>query len=204
MTNLVQLHPREADRQPATTRSELEHWAGEINERLCRAVGAIVEAGRLLLEAKTRLKHGEWERLFHGNPQAVAKPIPISVNTAQRLMAIARHPILSNPAHSPRLPRSWTTLYELTKVDAATLRASLGDGRIHPGLDRRQAAALRAGNGGPHHHVPAALRALRRRLDAVALVCPVSHRADLVRMLREYADALERKAPHRDEEREAG
>jgi hypothetical protein len=139
------------------------------------------------------LKHGEWEQLFQGNPQAVSNPIPISVNTAQRLMAIARHPILSNPAHSQRLPRSWTTLYELTKVDAATLRESLGNGRIHPGLDRRQAAALRLGNSSFHNHIPAALRALRRRLDAVAAACPASHRADLVRILRGYADALERK-----------
>jgi hypothetical protein len=192
MTNVHVLQP---DRPPG----ELEHWAGAINDRLGRAVGAIIEAGRLLVEAKARLKHGEWERLFRGHPHAVPNAVPISVSTGQRLMAIARHPILSNPAHAQHLPRSWTTLYQLTKIDAATLRQSIKDGQVHPGLGRRQAAALtlvssRPDGGG----IVPALRTLRRRLDAVRAACPPAERAGLARLLRHYADGLDADARHRD------
>jgi hypothetical protein len=62
---------------------------------------------------------------------------------------------------------------------------------------------LRADATGPRDHIPAALRALRRRLDTVAVACPAGYRADLIGILRECADTLE-KTPHRNEEREAG
>jgi hypothetical protein len=182
---------------------DLEHWAGEINERLCRVVRAVIEAGRLLLEAKARLRHGEWERLFQGHPHAVANALPISVNTAQRLMAIARHPIVSNPAYAERMPRAWTTLYELTKLDSTTLETSLANGRVHPALDRRGAVALRATPSCRDGAAVAALRALRRRLDAVVATCPATHRSELAAALRRYADVLEIEATNRRVERSA-
>jgi hypothetical protein len=187
----LQLQALRTERAPAAATGELERWAGEINERLSRAVGEVIDAGRLLLEAKARLRHGDWARLFQGHPDAVPNAVPVSVNTAQRLMAIARHPILSNPAHAQRLPRSWTTLYELTKIDGPTLREGLAEGRIHPGLDRRHAAALRPTAAHDGVTVARALRGLRQRLDTVATRCPARHRPTLARTLREYADSLD-------------
>jgi hypothetical protein len=52
-------------------------------------------------------------------------------------MAIAQHPILANRTHGSVLPPSWRTLYELTKVPDSELQRALEDGRVHPGLERR-------------------------------------------------------------------
>jgi len=38
------------------------------------------------------------------------------------------------------LPPSWTTLYELTKLDDDTLERKLRDGTIHPGMRRKDVA----------------------------------------------------------------
>ena len=42
--------------------------------------------------------------------------VPFGVRTAQFLMAIAEHSILSNTKHASLLPPSWMTVYELTKL----------------------------------------------------------------------------------------
>jgi hypothetical protein len=39
--------------------------------------------------------------------------LPFNERTAERLMKIAGHPVLTNTSH---LPTSWTTLYELSKA----------------------------------------------------------------------------------------
>jgi hypothetical protein len=69
--------------------------------------------------------------------------LPFSPRTAQRLMAIARHPILSNATHGSCLPPSYRTLYELTKIDHQTLREKLADGTINPKMVRSQVMELR-------------------------------------------------------------
>jgi hypothetical protein len=71
------------------------------------------------------------------------KLVPFSQGTAERLMAIAKHPVLSNSAHAPTLPTSWTTLYELTKADRSKLKDAIKDGSITPDReDRDQLGAL--------------------------------------------------------------
>jgi hypothetical protein len=62
----------------------------------------------LLAPAKADLAHGRWGRLFD---EAM---LPFGKRTAERLMAIANHPLLSN-----------TTLYKLTKVPEPTLKNAL-------------------------------------------------------------------------------
>jgi hypothetical protein len=72
---------------------------------------------------------GEWERIFTGHPDVVKRPVEVTARTAQRLMKIARHPVLGKAAHVQFLPSAWGTLYELTKLPEPTLRAALADGR---------------------------------------------------------------------------
>jgi hypothetical protein len=69
------------------------------------------------------LPHGEFEKM-------VADDLQMSPRTAQRLMEIARHRIISNATHGSHLPPSWRTLYELTKVDDTVLKAAIKDGRV--------------------------------------------------------------------------
>jgi hypothetical protein len=65
-----------------------------------------------------------------------------STRTAQRLMAIAEHPSLSNPTHVSVLPASWGTLYELSKIDGCTVEKLIQAGRIYPELERKDISAL--------------------------------------------------------------
>jgi hypothetical protein len=91
-----------------------------------------------LIAAKQALPHGEWEQMF-----ACARPVKVSIRSAQMLMKVAGHPVLAKTNHGSLLPPSWRTLYELTKLPDAVLRKALTDGRIHPDMQRREVVALR-------------------------------------------------------------
>jgi hypothetical protein len=117
---------------------------GRSSQSLSReAAASVIAAGRTLIEIKAGAKHGERERLFAGHPHAVARPIRVSLGTAERLMKIAAHPVLSKSAHVPILPAAWGTLYELTKVPEERLVSALADGRVSPGMEREDVIALR-------------------------------------------------------------
>jgi hypothetical protein len=66
--------------------------------------------GRLLIQAKAALPHGEFGAMCE-------RELPFSTQTAQKLMAISGDARIANPAHVRLLPSSWGTLYELTKLD---------------------------------------------------------------------------------------
>jgi hypothetical protein len=55
-------------------------------------------------------------------------------------MQIAGEKRLTNVSPGKHLPPSWTTLYELTKLDDDTLERKLRDGTIHPGMRRKDVA----------------------------------------------------------------
>jgi hypothetical protein len=105
-------------------------WAACISACWRASVEAILEVGRLLTAAKGDLPHGEFGAMCD-------KHLPFTASTAQRLMAIARDPKLSNAAHVQHLPPSWGTLYELTKLDDAGFKAGIENGSIRPDMDRR-------------------------------------------------------------------
>ena len=126
-------------KKPATTLTRMpraEQWADRISTQVGKSVEALIEVGRLLVQAKADLPHGEWGRLFS------EELIPFSQNTAGQLMAISSNRILSNSAHVQNLPPSWGTLYELTKVPDITLANALKDGVITPDMPRSAVAGL--------------------------------------------------------------
>ena len=90
-----------------------------------KSVEGFLEAGALLVEAKSKLEHGQFESM-------ISRDVPFTVSTARRLMMVARHSLISNRAHAHDLPPSWYTLYDLTKVPLPTLEAALEDGRNAP------------------------------------------------------------------------
>jgi len=131
----VEIQHEQAGRQPKTW----ESYVRDINVAWRKAVDSIIETGRILLEAKEgpyRLKHGAFQAM-------VRTALPFNESTARKLMAIARHPVLSNRSHGNVLPPSYGTLYALTKVPDHKLLASIRDGTINPKLERRDVAALR-------------------------------------------------------------
>lgn len=123
---------------------DASYYAAAINSEWRKSIEGILEVGRLLIQAKRLCEHGEFLRLFKGHESAVSEPVPFSESTAERLMSVASHDVLSNPAHVQDLPQSWGTLYELTKLDDEQIIAGIKAGEITPDMTRAQASALRA------------------------------------------------------------
>jgi hypothetical protein len=121
-----------------------DYWAPRINAEWRKSVEGILNVGRQLIAAKEACEHGEFLRLFKGGDDVVGEPLPFTVNTAERIMAVARHPVLSKSAHVQSLPQSWGTLYELTKVPEVDLAEAIATGKITAEITRSQAAALHA------------------------------------------------------------
>lgn len=113
--------------------TDLNGFRERITAALTRAQNSYIECGRLLTRAKEILGHGQFGLLFSGE-----NPLPISISTADRLMKIANDERITrivNSAHAPILP-AWTTTYELTKLDDATLGKVFDSGLITPDLQR--------------------------------------------------------------------
>jgi hypothetical protein len=87
------------------------------------------QTGRDLIAAKDALKGTFLRMLEEGG-------LPFGSRTAEKLMAIARNPVLTDSTHESKLPDSWTTQFELTKLPLAVLRKKFADGSIHPELER--------------------------------------------------------------------
>lgn len=114
-------------------------WSGRITRRwqqaVQRTVESFLEIGRLLIEAKAAIEHGEFEAMIESD-------LPFKPRTARRLMAIARDQRITKRTQESVLPASWTTLYELTKLDDDEFEARLSDGTIRPDLERSEAKAI--------------------------------------------------------------
>jgi hypothetical protein len=113
-----------------------EAWAIRINARWRQSRENIIETGRLLLDAKGACPHGKFEK-------EVVTRLHFSPNVSQRLMAIARDPRLSNPAHVQLLPPSWGTLYELTKLSDEEFDRGVQEHIIRPDMERKEVEILR-------------------------------------------------------------
>lgn len=105
-------------------------WAQRINAAWRKSHESIFEAGRLLIAAKGALPHGEWAAMCE-------RDLLFQPRTAQRIMAVAADPRLLNTTHASHLPQSWTTLYELTRLDDEQFRAGIEKGIIRPDMERK-------------------------------------------------------------------
>lgn len=106
-------------------------WAAHIAACWRSSYDSILEVGQSLIAAKAGLGHGEFGKM-------IELSLPFGPNTAQRLMAIASDPKLSNPAHAPLLPPHWGTLYELTKIDDAKFSEAVEKKIIRPDMERAE------------------------------------------------------------------
>ena len=113
----------------------VEGWARRIEGHLSHATEGVIAAGSDLIRAKESLPHGEFLPLLDR--------LRMGATTAQRLMAVARHPVLTNAAHVQHLPASWGTLYELTKIPEPELVRALEAGDVSSTMTREDVAAIR-------------------------------------------------------------
>ena len=120
-----------------------ESWVLTISAAWRESVEGIVRCGARLREARDALPRGEWSRLFPEHESCCSPPLPFSRRTAEMLVAVAEHPVLSNAHHGSRLPASWRTLYELSRIEPqSVLEAALDAGQITAETTRGQAREL--------------------------------------------------------------
>lgn len=112
-----------------------EQWGERVKSRLSLGVAGAVEAGQELAEAKRSLPHGSFEGMIRDH-------VGIDPSTARRLMAIGAHEYIANRAHAHDLPSNWTTLSELAQLESKHLERAVAAGKVHPGMERREASAL--------------------------------------------------------------
>jgi Protein of unknown function (DUF3102) len=108
--------------------------AAKANAAWRKPVEAIIECGRILIEAKRKVGHGNWMKFV--------EKLDFTASTAERLMLIASHPVLSNSAHVQNLPRSWGTLHRLTCLEDSDLDEMLKDGTINCETERKDVDEL--------------------------------------------------------------
>jgi hypothetical protein len=128
----------------ASRSTDWKPWADKISGSWQKLAESIIETGQLLIEAQANLTRDSFEAMLK-------QGLPMDYTTATRLMAIARHPVLSKVAHVQLLPPHWGTLYELTKVDRDVLEAKIKDGTSRPNCSaRRSRAGLMSPASCPH------------------------------------------------------
>jgi len=140
------LPPKLADADASTT----EYWlprlrtaADAVTASLETARDRAIDLGKQLIEAKAKLPHGEFGKLFNGHPEKVAGHLSISYQWANKVMTIAANPAISNVSYTRDLPRDLDPLYELASIPAPSLEAAIEAGRVTPKMDRKEAAALK-------------------------------------------------------------
>jgi hypothetical protein len=124
------------DTTTVATLSPEELWFEEIRPDFAQGNISIIAGAKKLIEAKRALKKRD------GSFPRLVEKLGMDLGKAERLMKIARHPVLGNSAHAPIMPVSWTVLYMLSALSAETLERLLADGTVHPGLERKEAEGL--------------------------------------------------------------
>jgi hypothetical protein len=113
---------------PARNESEWETIIRQDLAKVAKAVEGIIAAGQYLAQAKKQLEHGCFLPLVHR--------LGLHERTAQQLMRIAEHRVLTNPAYADKLPTSMRTLSELATIPARTLERAIKDGSISFDMER--------------------------------------------------------------------
>jgi hypothetical protein len=117
----------------SNTRS-LKEFAALINGAWRKGAGALFEAGQYLIDAKTELTGIEYKFL-------VTVKLSFNESTARKLTRIAKNETLCS--HVNALPPHFTTLYALSQLKVEILESAIADGRVHPGMLRRDVTALK-------------------------------------------------------------
>ena len=111
-------------------------WSRSFNLVYRAGVAAIVTAGRILIEAKSEIPHGEWVGWVDDN-------LPVSHRTTQQLMRIAADPNILRHAQSritdsylTPLPQDRAVLAEICGIEPEQFDGLVSGGTIHPEMRR--------------------------------------------------------------------
>jgi hypothetical protein len=177
---LVELHPlrrissqngRRSLPSGREARQKLTLLTARFRNALKRSIEGIIEAGRVLIEAKNELEHGQFsdwvvrELRFGTRKDGNREP---DLRKAEMLMFLARNEVISNPCHWHAFPSSSRTLWELTQIrPKQRLLELIANGTINSGMTREEAVALRHKTSQERSPTPK----LRREIAALLEVC---------------------------------
>jgi hypothetical protein len=105
-------------------------WAEIITASWRKSVAAFFETGDNLLAAKDE-RPGTFQRM-------IEHELPFGQRTAEMLMAIAADRRLRDPNHGSLLPSSWRTLYAISRMTDEEFAVAIGNGLIHPEVQRAE------------------------------------------------------------------
>ena len=117
----------------ATNARSWKFFVDEINSIWRKRASDYRAIGQHLIEAKDELQRDAYN--------AMLKRLHFHPSVAKKLICIARNSTLSSHVH--QCPPNWSTLYELSKLSAEILEAAFANGTIHPGMQRKDAIALK-------------------------------------------------------------
>jgi hypothetical protein len=172
--NLVELRPSPKERRFQNGRQAQDRLGvltARFRNALKKSVEGIIEAGRVLIEAKNELEHGQFidwvvRELRFGTRKDGSRPADL--RKAQILMFLARNEVISNANHWYAFPPSWRTLWELTQIrPKQRLLELIANGTINAGMTREEAVALRQKNSQERSPTPK----LKREIAALLEVC---------------------------------
>ena len=174
--NLPEWHPlhKISNRRRQSGR-ESQHRLNVLTTRfrnaLKKSVEGIIEAGRVLIEAKNELEHGQlidWvvRELRYGTRKDGSREADL--RKAEMLMFLARNEVISNPCHWRDFPPSPRTLWELTQIrPKQRLLELIANGAVNSGMTREEAVALRHKTSQERSPTPK----LKREIAALLEVC---------------------------------
>ena len=131
------------------TQHNLDVLTARFRNALKKGVEGIIEAGRVLIEAKNDIEHGQFtdwvvRELRFGVPKDGDREPDL--RKAEMLMFLARNEVISNPCHWHAFPPSPRTLWELTQIrPKQRLLELIAQGKVNSGMTREEAIALRHG-----------------------------------------------------------
>ena len=112
-----------------------------------KSVEGIIEAGRVLIEAKDELEHGQFiDWVVNDLRFGIRKDgsLVADLRKAEMLMFLARNEVISKACHWHEFPPSPRTLWELTQIrPKQRLLELISNGAINSAMTREEAVALR-------------------------------------------------------------
>jgi hypothetical protein len=174
--NLVDWHPvrktsTQRHQNGRQTQDKLNALTARFRNALKKSVEGIIEAGRVLIEAKSELDHGQFTDWVVGELRFGSRKDgtrEVDLRKAEMLMFLARNEVISNPCHWHAFPPSPRTLWELTQIrPKQRLLELIANGTVNAGMTREEAVALRHKASQERSPAPR----LKREIAALLEVC---------------------------------
>jgi hypothetical protein len=129
-----------ADSAPAANPNSIDFtlagWIGEIKKAWAKGPASALELARVVAAARYALPRGEWTALWK------ARKMPFGRSKGAMLLGIWRGLNWANVQTFGHLPAGWSILYELAKLDRASLQRLIQEEFVKPTLTLSEAKEL--------------------------------------------------------------